>query len=32
MRSIPTCVGFTLRAWDAGDVNAVHPHVRGVYG
>ena len=30
-RSIPTYVGFTLIAALAGQVTAVHPHIRGVY-
>ena len=31
-RSIPTCVGFTDRRPPEGEADAVHPHVRGVYG
>ena len=31
VRSIPTCVGFTIRTAGTGTQDTVHPHVRGVY-
>ena len=32
IRSIPTCVGFTSPGGSLPGADAVHPHVRGVYG